>query len=111
METETKIPNYTIQDVRITPEEVDAIITNICIKKNKDIFKETKYDQEVERLVFTVENDEYKINVDIPMSMFPLNEVPDRSNLGKFLKKYGKLETSMQVKIKIKENGFWKFSL
>ena len=111
-EKQNEIPNYTTQDIVETPQQMEVVITQIRIKKGKDIFIDKQGeiktdDPEKEFLVLDVENQENKFKTDYHMAKYDSKKVPDNSNLGKFIKRYGKLETGQKLFVIKNTSGYY----
>lgn len=92
--------SYTKQDVIETPLSMKAIVTNITVKKAKEIFvnKEgvIKTDKpEDDFLCLTVENAEHCLTKEYHVKKY--DKVPDGSNLGKIITRYNGLDVGITV--------------
>jgi len=101
---------YTKQDVIETPLSMNAIVTQIKIKKAKEIFVnkegEIKTDKpEEDFLEITVENSEYNLIKDYHVKKY--ERVPDGSNLGKIILRYGGLDIGIKVLLAKNSNGHY----
>lgn len=110
MENNT-IPNYTTQDLRVTPAELEAVVIDIKVSTAGKIYGETAKNKDQEVFVLLVENKEYAVQTEQTIPKYPSGNVPDSSKLGKFIKRYGKFECGMQVKLEKNIEGFWRLRL
>jgi len=111
METQKEI-QYGKEDILETPQTMEVAVTELTIKKGKDIFVDKEGtvktdDPEKEFIVLYVENDTYNFKRDYHIAKYPSGKVPDSSNLGKFIKRYGKLETGMKLSVMKNIHGFY----
>lgn len=111
METQKEI-QYNKEDILETPQTMEVTVIELAIKKGKEIFinKEGTVktdDPEKEFLVLYVQNGDYNFKRDYHIAKYPAGKVPDSSNLGKFIKRYGKLETGMKLSVIKNTEGFY----
>lgn len=112
MTNETNENTYDKSDVINTPLTMEVVVTNITIKLGKDIFinKEgvvVTDEPNQEFLNLRLENAEWDFNREYHIAKMPKGKVPDNSNLGLFLDKYGKLETGMKLVVMKNSAGFY----
>lgn len=101
-----KTLKYTKEDVIETPMNMVAVVTQITVKKAKEIFvnKEgiIKTDKpEDEFLCITVENVEHSLTKEYHVKKY--DRVPDGSNLGKIITRYNGLDVG--IKVSLVKNG------
>jgi len=100
--------NYTKDDVKISPNEVLAVISSVNMTTSDAVYG-TKAKKSGQKIIAIVcENADNKITHDENLNHYQQGEVPDNSKLGKFLIKYGGLKIGQIIKLVKNENGFWK---
>lgn len=110
MENEQTKLAYTKDDVIETPLSMEAIVTNISVKKGKEIFinkdGEIKTDKPDEDFLnITVENSEHSLTKDYHVKKY--DKVPDGSNLGKIIKRYNGLDVGTKVLLAKNDKGHY----
>lgn len=112
IEEQNEIQNLTREDIVKTPEGMTCKVTDITIKKGKDIFVnkqgEVKTDKPNEDFyVLTVRNDQHNFEHTYNMKLYKAKSVPDNSTLGKYLNRYGNFETGTEVFVVKNSNGYY----
>jgi len=107
--TEAKKIKYNVkEDVKEMPDTLEAIIISIEKKNASEVFGDKLKGVDRKVLHLTYENKTYNIVNQETISYFPNGEVPDKSKLAKFLKRYEDLEEGMTIKLLKNEEGFYK---
>jgi len=102
--------NYTKQDIIVTPLSMQGIVTQLEVKKSKEIFVTkdgiVKTDKpEDDFLCITVENAEYSLTKEYHVKKY--ERVPDGSNLGKIILRYNGLEVGTVVLLAKNSEGHY----
>lgn len=108
MEQNQTIPKYTTADIKITPKEIECVIIDIKICKAKELFGNETKNPDKEMYLLILENKEFNVKTEQPIPVYPVGNVPDNSKLGMFIKRYGKFEVGMIIKLEKDNKGFWK---
>lgn len=103
---------YTTQDIKETPMSMEAYVSEIRLVQGKDIFidkhgKLKTDDPEKQYIQLVIKNDAANFETHENIVRYPSGNVPDGSKLGKFIKRYGKLETSMKVMLAKNNDGYY----
>lgn len=106
MNNET-IPNYSTNDIKITPKEIEAVVVDIKNDVAKNVYGEgcNKPDQEIYRL--HCENAEFDVKTEQTIPRYEKGSVPDNSKLGKFISRYGCFKSDMKIQLQKNDKGFW----
>lgn len=112
MENQNEIPNYTKTDIVELPDVMICVVEELSIRKGENIFKDKEGNIKTDKpnedfLVLRVCNQQFNIDKEYHLKKYNPKSVPENSNLGKFLTKYGKLETGMEVKILKNKDGYY----
>ena len=109
---------YKMDDVKIVPEEVEAVVYGMYKTTAKDIYKESAKRPEQIKLVLQVENAEFNVKTILPITFYEKEHITNRTHLGKIInrytEKYGKkwfLGIGCKLIIGINEKGFWEIKL
>ena len=110
--------SFGIKDVKIVPEELDAIIIGLELKAAGEIFGEYAKKPEQIKIVLKVENVEYGVIAEIPVTYYPIEQLTSRTTMGKIIKRYSekygenwKLGLTSSITIVANSKGFWNIKL
>ena len=103
--------NYTELDVKVRPEQLKAVVTNIEEMTASAIYGTETRDpnQKVAKIYY--ENKEENLTGDEVLVLYPKGSVPDASKLGKYLTKYKTIAVGQVVDLKKNKNGFYELQL
>jgi len=106
-EQQTKIEYNLKDDLLIVPDEIEAGIIKIEESTAEKVYGEKAKDPKQEVLILRVENNEFKVNAEIPITKYDKGKVSSKSKLGKILKKYGSIKVGQVVRLKQNDKDFW----
>jgi len=93
-----------------TPETIKGVIVSRKIAKAKEIYGDNTYGKpNKEYVVINIENNKHNIKISENYAYYKNPNV--RSNLGKFLKRYGRIEVGQEVVLTTNDDGFYEVEL
>jgi len=101
-----QVTMYTAKDVKISPKQLDGVVTQIQILDATMVYKKTM-DKDHKVVVVSVQNAEYNVDFNENMAQYPVGVIPDGSKLGKYLLRYKELVLGQTVKVVKNANNFW----
>ena len=104
---------YNVGDVVEFPknEVLEGVVLSIELKKSQEIFGDKAYEKDKDVLVVSYEVKGHNLHGIEYFNYFPKGLVPDRSKLGKFLKRYENLKVGTIVKVDFDAEGNYKILL
>lgn len=103
-----KIEELSIKDVKITPEEIEAVIVDIEIRTALEVYGNNVNDPEQKIIVLHLQNKDLGINSQEAIPHYEKENLTDNTTLGKFLLKYESLKVGIIVELRKNEKGYYK---
>ena len=102
---------YTEKDIQETPDIIDGVIIAIEETNAGALFGDKAKDKDQQILNAFIENKEFNIQINEPVTKFKNGFVPQRSKLANIIKTFSSFKLGTKVKLLRKNDGYYKIKL
>lgn len=108
--TNRDLTTFNADSVQKTPEQINAVVTNVTFKSAKDVYGAnlpSNLPEDDTMLSIEYESAAFEVNGTLNFKFYDA-PVPENSKMGKFLQKYNQLIPQTVLQLKKNEDGFFK---